>query len=54
MPLLVQFIVFAVVAAIGLWAIAQFPADGTIVKLIRMVVIVVLALMALNLILMLI
>jgi hypothetical protein len=51
MPLLIQFIVVAVVAAIGLWVLAQFPADATIVKFIRIAVIVVLALMLLNLVL---
>ncbi len=50
---LIQFIVIAVLCAIGLWALGQFPADGTIVKFIRIVVIVVLAVLCLNLVLML-
>lgn len=51
MQLFVQFVVIAMLAAIGLWVIAQFPADATIVKFIRVAVIVVLALMLLNLVL---
>lgn len=50
---IVQFILIAVLCAIGLWAISQFPADGTIVKLIRVIVIVLVAVLALNLLLML-
>lgn len=49
--MLVQFIVFAVIAAIFLWVLSQFPADATIVKFIRVGVIVVVALMLLNLVL---
>ena len=48
----VVFIVVAVLAAILLWALAQFPTlDGTIVKFIRIVVLVVLSVMLLNLLL---
>lgn len=50
--LLVQFIIIAVIAAIGLWALSQFPTlDGTIVKFIRIAVLVVLSLLLLNLLL---
>ncbi len=49
--LLIQFIVIAVIAGIGLWALAQFPAaDAVIVKLIRIGVIVVISVLLLNLI----
>jgi hypothetical protein len=50
--LLVQFIVIAVLAAIGLWALSQFPTlDGTVVKFIRIAVLVVLSILLLNLVL---
>ena len=52
MDAVVVFIVVAVLAAILLWALAQFPTlDGTIVKFIRIVVLVVLSVMLLNLLL---
>jgi hypothetical protein len=50
--LLVQFIVLAVVVALFLWVLAQFPTlDPLIVKFIRIAVLVVLSLLFLNLIL---
>lgn len=49
--MVVQFIVIAVLAAIGLWAISQFPADATLVKFIRVAVIVLIAVLLLDLIL---
>lgn len=51
---IVQFIVVALICALGLWALSRFPnLDGTIVSLIRIVVIIALSLLALNVILML-
>lgn len=51
---IVQFIVIALIAAIFLWALSQFPTlDATIVKFVRIIVLVVLSIMALNLILLL-
>lgn len=47
----IQFIVIAVLAALFLWALSNFPADATIVRFIRVAVIIVLAIMLLNLIL---
>jgi L-asparagine transporter-like permease len=41
MPPLLQLILVLVVAGLILWAIAQFPLDATIQKLIKVVVIVV-------------
>src|SRR6185369_16239555 len=50
--LLIQFIVIAVLSAIGLWGLSQFPTlDGTIVKFIRIAVFVVLSVLLLNLLL---
>jgi hypothetical protein len=50
--LLFQFIVIAVLCALGLWALSQFPTlDATIVKFIRIAVLVVLSLLLLNLVL---
>ena len=50
--LLVQFIVVAVVCALGLWALSQFTTlDATIVKFVRIAVLVVLSIMLLNLLL---
>ncbi len=52
MPALVQFIVIALVCAIGLWALSQFPTlDATVVKFIRIAVFVVLSILLLNLLL---
>lgn len=52
--LIVQFVVVAIICAIGLGVLSRFPnLDGTIVSLIRIVVIVAISLLALNLILML-
>lgn len=49
---LLVFIVVAILAAIGLWTLAQWPnLDQTIVKLIRIAVYVALAVLLLNLIL---
>lgn len=48
---LVGFIVVAVLCGLGLWALSQFPIDGTVYKFIRIAVIVVLAVMLLNLLL---
>lgn len=46
---LLVFIVIAVLAAIGLWALSQFPTlDATIVKFIRIAVLVVLSVLLLN------
>ena len=51
---LIQFIVVAIVCAIFLWVLGQFPTlDGTVVKVIRILVLVVLTVMALNVVLML-
>ncbi len=48
----VQFIVIALIAAIGLWVLSQFPTlDGTVVKFIRILVLVVLSVLLLNLLL---
>lgn len=48
----VQFIVIALLAAIGLWVLSQFPTlDGTIVKFIRIAVLVVLSVLLINLVL---
>lgn len=48
----IQFIVFAVLAAIFLWVLSQFPTlDPTVVKFIRIIVLVILSLLALNLVL---
>ncbi len=50
--LLIQFVVIAVISAIGLWALSQFPTlDGTVVKFIRIAVFVVLSVLLLNLLL---
>mgnify|MGYP001614253980 CR=1 FL=1 len=46
---LIPAIVTLVVAGLILWAVTQFPLDATIVKLIRVVVIVVAVLYLLNL-----
>jgi hypothetical protein len=47
-----QFIVIAIFAAIGLWALSQFPTlDATVVKFVRIAVLVVLSTLLLNLIL---
>lgn len=49
---LIQFIVIAIIAAIFLWALSQFPTlDATVVKFIRIGVLVVLSLLLLNLLL---
>lgn len=49
MELLIQFVIFAVIAAIVLWALSQFPTlDATIVRFIRIAVLVVLSLLLLN------
>ena len=49
---IVQFVVVAILCAIGLWVLGQFPTlDATIVKLIRILVFVVLSVMLLNLVL---
>jgi len=51
-PLLISFVVMALIAAIFLWALSQFPTlDAMIVKFIRIAVLVVLSLLLLNLIL---
>lgn len=48
----VQFIVAAIIAAIFLWALGQFPTlDATVVKFIRIGILVVLSVLLLNLIL---
>lgn len=52
MPPLAQFIVFAVLCALGLWVLSQFPTlDVTVVKFIRIAVLVVLSILLLNLVL---
>ncbi len=49
---ILQFIVVAIVAALFLWFISQFPTlDATVVKFIRIAVLVVLTLLLLNLVL---
>lgn len=49
---LVQFIVVALVAAIFLWVLGQFPTlDATVVKFIRIAVLVVLTIVLLNVVL---
>lgn len=49
---LLAFIVIALLCAIGLWALSQFPTlDATIVKLIRIAVFVVLSVLLVNLLL---
>lgn len=49
MPPLVQIVVILVLLALGLWVLSQFPAlDPTIVKVIRVLVIVFAVLIALN------
>jgi len=48
----IQFVVIALVCALLLWALGQFPTlDATIVKFIRIIILVLLSLMLLNLIL---
>ena len=52
MPAVVQFVVVALIAAIFLWALSQFPTlDGTIVRFIRIAILVVLSILLLNLLL---
>jgi len=47
-----QFIVFALLCALGLWVLSQFPTlDATVVKFIRVAVLVVLSILLLNLVL---
>ena len=49
---ILQFVVIALICAIALWALSQFPTlDPTIVKFIRIAVLVVLSIMLINLIL---
>lgn len=49
---LVTFIVFALLCAVGLWALGQFPTlDATVVKFIRVAILVVLTLLLINLVL---
>ena len=49
---LVSFIVFAILCALGLWVLSQFPTlDATVVRFIRIAVMVVLSLLLLNLVL---
>lgn len=49
---IIQFVVIAIVCALGLGVLSQFPnLDGTVVKLIRIVVLWVLSILFLNLIL---
>ncbi len=49
---ILQFIVIAIVAALFLWFISQFPTlDATVVKFIRIAVLAVLSLLLLNLVL---
>jgi hypothetical protein len=49
---IITFVVIALLCAIALWALAQFPTlDATIVKFIRIGVLVALSIMLLNLIL---
>lgn len=49
---LVQFIVIALLIAIGLWVLSQFPTlDATVVKFIRIALYVALSLLLLNLLL---
>ena len=51
---IIQFIVVALVAAIFLWVLGQFPTlDATVVKFIRIAVLVVLTIVLLNVVLML-
>lgn len=51
-PELLQFVIFALLAALFLWALSQFPTlDPTIVKFIRVAVLVVLSVLLLNLLL---
>ena len=49
---IILFIVIAILCAIGLWALAQFPTlDATVVKFIRIGVFILLSVLLLNLIL---
>ncbi len=40
MPVLITVIVILILGALALWAIEQFPLDATLVKLIRVVIVV--------------
>lgn len=49
---LISFIVFSLIAGILLWVLSQFPTiDGTVVKFIRIAVLVVLSILFINLVL---
>ncbi len=49
---IVSFIVIALLCAIGLWVLSQFPTlDATVVKFIRIAVLVLLSILLINLIL---
>lgn len=48
----IHFVVIALVCALGLWALAQFPTlDGTVVRFIRIAVFIVLSILLIDLIL---
>ena len=46
--LLLQAIVVIAIAGVGLWALTQFPIDATLVKIIRVIVIVIVAVWAIS------